>query len=470
MTPQIATAVYGLGILALFLFVRDPRKRTRLALWLPVTWLLINGARPVSFWLGIAPVSAVDQSLEGSPLDRVIYLALLLVGLGILWRRATTVSKFLRANPAILLFLLYCLLSIAWSDYPLVALKRWSKLLGDVVMVLIVLTEADRFTAIKRTVIRVAFILIPLSVLLIKYYPEKARYYSPFEGLQMVSGVAADKNMLGMTCLVYGLGVWWLLLAAYRDKTTRGRARQLIAYGTVMAMLMWLFHMANSMTSLSCFLMAAGMLAATSFFRFARKPAILNLMIAAMVGVSFTVLFLHVGGGALESMGRNATLTGRTDIWKALLAISNNPLVGAGFESFWVGDRLQAIWTNSGTLHGINEAHNGYLEIYLSLGWIGVALLVGLIVSGYRNIMSVFRRDPEVSRLRLAFFATAIVYAFTEAGFRIMCPVWTAFLLSIIAVPNLVTGRRPRPLKTGKFSHADAKLGAGLPPREIVTG
>ena len=79
----------------------------------------------------------------------------------------------------------------------------------------------------------------------------------------------------------------WLFLAAYRDKRGRDRTRQLIAYGAVLAMTMWLFHMADSMTSMSCFLMAGSFLAVMSLVKVARKPAVVHLMVAVIVGVSF---------------------------------------------------------------------------------------------------------------------------------------------------------------------------------------
>jgi O-antigen ligase len=109
-------------------------------------------------------------------------------------------------------------------------------------------------------------------------------------------------------------------------------------------------------------------------------------------------------------------------------------LVGTGFESFWLGDRLQRVWDL--TAQGIQEAHNGYLEVYLNLGWVGITLLAALIVAGYRNVLAVFRRDPDAGRIRLAFLVVGVIYSLTEAGFRMMAPVWTFFLLATIAVPE----------------------------------
>src|SRR5581483_4780832 len=102
-------------------------------------------------------------------------------------------------------------------------------------------------------------------------------------------------------------------------------------------------------------------------------------------------------GAALQSLGRNPTLTGRTEIWSAVLHFAGNPLFGTGFESFWLGDRIKHIWAYGEMTYGINEAHNGYIETYLNLGWIGVALLVNLIITGYRNIHGAMRLDPATS-------------------------------------------------------------------------
>jgi O-antigen ligase len=85
---------------------------------------------------------------------------------------------------------------------------------------------------------------------------------------------------------------------------------------------------------------------------------------------------------------------------------------------------------------GIEEAHNGYLELYLNLGWVGLTLLGVLIVSGYRNVLELFRSDPVAGRLRVAFLTCGVIYSCTEAGFRMMSPVWIGFLLAIMAVPD----------------------------------
>lgn len=438
MTPRIATIIYIAGIVGLFWLDRERNARPSKALWIPVVWLLINGSRPVSLWLDMAPVmDSPEKYLDGSPLDAFVFGSLLAAGVIVLVRRGRQVGRIFRANIPLLLFLSYCALSTLWSDYTFVASKRWIKSLGDVVMVLVILTDPEPVPALKRLLARVGFVLIPFSILFIKYYPEMGRGYNIWTWMPSYTGVTTGKNLLGMICMVFGLGSVWCFLSAYEQKKGTERTRRMIAHGAFIGMVCWLFWMANSMTSLSCFILVGGLISMTCIFRAARRPSVILLLVALVICASFSTLFLGVGGGALETMGRDSTLTGRTEIWAIVIRLVTNPLFGTGFESFWLGDRLQKVWdTYVGTQ--IQEAHNGYLEVYLNLGWVGIILMANLIVNGYQNIIDLFRRDPDAGRIRLAWFVAAILYNLTEAGFRMMSPIWFGFLLAITAAPAVL--------------------------------
>jgi O-antigen ligase len=106
-----------------------------------------------------------------------------------------------------------------------------------------------------------------------------------------------------------------------------------------------------------------------------------------------------------------------------------NPIVGAGFESFWNGYGKFVTKGLSKYERGLNSAHDGYIEVYLNLGWIGVALIGMLLVSGYFRAQASFRRNPRVGSLMLGLIASTAIYSITEAGFRIMTPTWIALLL-----------------------------------------
>jgi O-antigen ligase len=115
--------------------------------------------------------------------------------------------------------------------------------------------------------------------------------------------------------------------------------------------------------------------------------------------------------------------------------MAGNPFIGTGFESFWLGSRANRMWAMY-YFHP-TQAHNGYLEVYLELGWIGIFLLAAIIFAGYRNALALLRTNPEAGRIRMTFIAVALVYNVTEAGFRMMTLTWIFLLLSATVVPSL---------------------------------
>jgi len=250
----------------------------------------------------------------------------------------------------------------------------------------------------------------------------------------MYIGVTTGKNLLGMICLISVLAAEWRFFQSFPGRGCQTRVGPLVANGVLLAMGLWLFWLANSMTSLSCFLLASGVMAATRLRAVIRRPWLVHVLVLAVVCVSASALFLSLGGGVLETMGRDPTLTGRTGVWKLVLNMTRNPVFGAGFESFWLGPRLEKIW--SVYWWHPNEAHNGYIEVFLNLGWVGVTLFAVLLIASYLNVFDAFRRDPEMGRLRLAYFVVAVVFNFTEAAMKMLDPVWILFLMAVIVVPE----------------------------------
>ena len=430
MIQLIGTIVCIAVIAGLFSLDRDEGARPSAALWIPTAWLLINSSRAVSSWIQRAPAeSLAEKYSEASPLDAAVYAILMLAGLIVLNCRSRQVRRFLHENLPLLLFFGYCALSITWSEYPFISLKRWSKAIGDVIMILLLFTDRYPGGAIKQVFARVAFLLLPLSVLFIKVYPALGTAYSPESNVMMYFGVTTFKNLLGMICMVLGLASLWSFVAAYDDRNLPHRYWHLIAHGAMIATAIGLILRADSMTSLSCLFLAGTVMVLTSRRWVALHTGSVHTIVGGAIALPLFALFINTVGTLVQTLGRNSTLTGRTTIWKAVLSLHTNPLIGTGFESFWLGNRLQAVWNMS--VKGIQEAHNGFIELYLNLGWVGLLLLGWLIVTGYRNAILALRRDPNDGSLRLAFLAASLIFSLTEAGFRMLSPIWFVFLLAI---------------------------------------
>ncbi len=366
MTPSSANLAYACGIAGLFYLNRDTSLRTSKALWLPVIYIWTIGSRPVSAWLDISPPAGSDIQLDGSPVDRAFFTVLLFLALCVLIRRGHRTTSFLTVNLPILLYFSFCLFSVYWSDFPAVSFKRWIKAIGDLAMVLIVVTDEQPIAALSRLLSRAGFILLPLSMLLIKYYPVLGRDYDPWTGDQFNNGVTLNKNMLGVITFVLLLGALWRVLRLLRsDEEPAHRGRQLLAQSTLLAIGIWLLITANSVTSSVCFAFGAGLMLATRVRFLKRHPAAVHVLVLVLIGTAISVMLLGGGASAAHALGRNSNLTGRTEIWQAILPMTPNPLLGAGYESFWLGPRVQRLAQVFPNL-GLNEAHDGYIEIYRS--------------------------------------------------------------------------------------------------------
>ena len=458
MPPQVATTVFILGMAGMFWLDRDKKAKTSKALWISVAWFLICASRSVSVWLQMSTPDARSQYLEGSPVDRAVFAVLELAALAVLTVRWRKLLKVLRSNAPIVCFYVYCGISILWSDFPEIAFKRWIKALGALAMILLVLTDRNPMAAVKRLLARAAFVLIPLSVLFIKYIPDLGRAYAAhWDATLFYIGVTTNKNELGMICLVLGLASLWRVLEATPEGKGLRKHGPRIAHATVVVMVAWLLIKANSATSSSSLVLAGTLMVLANRKKIAQSRYLIHGLVVLVIGLSLIALFFDSGGGLLAVVGRNPTLTGRTAIWGEVVRLVSNPLLGAGYDSFWLGPRLDKLW--SIFPFQPNEAHDGYLEIYLQLGWIGIALLGAIIISGYRRILGAVRRASTASTLRLAFLVSALVYNLTEAAFKALHPVWFCMLWAVMAVPMVnIVKARPESIAQPEDFPAEAPL------------
>lgn len=469
MSKTVITAIYYVVILGLFYLDRRPRERTGAGLWVAFAWLFFDLSKSPAAWMQGGQTISYDGSynLESNPINLVVYAVIILSGVIVLGVRWNRVAQSLQASWPILLFYAYCALSCAWSEYPDVVFKKWVRCLGDPIIILIILTEIEPAIGLKRLYARLGFVLLPLSVLYIKYYPEIGRAYSN-SWEYMFRGVCDHKNSLGATCCVLGLGFLWRFLDHWQDKEDPRRRRYLLMDSAVLAITIWLLVTADSVTSNVCAVTGLVIILACRSAVVRRRQWAVHLIV---VGLLFVPLYAAYFNRALvENVGRNPTLTGRTELWKECLAIAGNPLVGTGFESFWLGWRIQRIWDQNVGIR-LNEAHNGYLELYLQLGWCGAFLLAVGLARGYLRIVRSLRSDFSLGGLKLAYLVVALNYNHSEAGFRVQYCIWVFLLLALMSGPKLsklAHTRVPGKPRTENDSLESLQI-ATIPPDESVS-
>lgn len=435
--PQQAALLLFVGFIA-WLWIRDVKRRPTVskASWLVVMWAVIFASRPVSSWFQSGPVvSSVDTYLEGSPMDRAVFLLLILAGYVALLRRPVSLTAIVRQNAWLFVFYGFWAASTLWSDYPFVAFKRLFKDFGSVVMVLLLLTDRNPLETVKAVFVRSAYLLVPMSVLFIRFYPEIGRAYTGYSQSDlMYVGVATHKNTLGALLLVSCVFLVWDLMDRHRDATRRPRGLEWVDGVVVLLMLAWLLAIADSATAMLCTVLGIGLLLVTRLTGVRKR--LRHVELYAIAGTAAWYLLdsvFHVSELVVSSVGRDMTLTTRTDAWELFFKLDLNPMIGAGFKSFWAGDRMRQIWVD---FPGIVQAHNGYIETYLEGGFVGLFVLAALLFAGLRNIKRHLLAGDDFARVRLTFWVVTLFYNFSEAAFTQLSLLWIVTLLVLIEGPT----------------------------------
>src|SRR5205823_5682411 len=176
-------------------------------------------------------------------------------GLGVLGRRSPQWGEIVSLNFALVLFLLFALASVTWSDFPYQTFKRWIRDLGIYLMILVVVTDRSPAMAISTVLRRFTYILALMSLMLIKYYTPLAVQFNPWSGAPEYVGATTSKNMLGVVCLLSGLFCFWDTLNHWVERKSR-RGKLVLFSNLVMIWVTFrLLMLSQSATSLACLIM-----------------------------------------------------------------------------------------------------------------------------------------------------------------------------------------------------------------------
>ncbi|MGI9508456.1 MAG: O-antigen ligase family protein [Geminicoccaceae bacterium] len=114
----------------------------------------------------------------------------------------------------------------------------------------------------------------------------------------------------------------------------------------------------------------------------------------------------------LEALGRDASLTGRTDIWIYTLQYAlKEPFTGYGYDAFWNGDlspgaQYAAYWKTP-------HSHNAWLEVFIALGLPGVLLMLGVMLVTLARAVVLARYYPSTAP---AVFIVLICFSMLTIG------------------------------------------------------
>jgi O-antigen ligase len=325
------------------------------------------------------------------------------IGLLYLLAERVRLPKLMIGNWALLVLTGYALFSSLWSYYPDATFRRGFAL---------VLTTTFAFYLVLRFTPRELFRLLAvalflgalLSLVLVILYPGYMIHHDALAGSWR--GSFGHKNRLGRM-MALAVVVFCLLMME------RGGKIDLFNWAGL-GLCSFMLAMSQSRTAWITTAILLLMIPVLRFLRGARLPMSLrvgSLLILGFCTVMATTHFLLVG---LEALGRDLTFSGRTTIWThAIHAGMEHAMLGAGFRSFWTPEGASYVYAR---LWGvIGNGHNGYLDVWLELGFIGLGLFGIMFLTAVSRSYSRLIRSTDMAGLFYPLLMIyAMIYSFTE--------------------------------------------------------
>lgn len=310
-----------------------------------------------------------------------------------------------RRDLLLLLLLALPFLSVGWSSAPQLSLTRAVALLGTWLIALhlaLALSLDEQLDLLRRVLIVALLASVALALLVPAIGLDTWQPNLPWRG------AFATKNGLGRACaLAAGLAITTL-------PTRRARWANwglLLGAGAVV----WL---ADSRTGQLVFaLMLAIPLLVRAWTRGDGRLRVFAVVVFVPLLLAFGIAIGLVVDTAATALGRDLTLTGRTTLWALLLPSAlARPWLGYGYTTFWTGPNAPAtdLWVALGWV--VPHGHNGFLDLWLQLGAVGVAaFVVHLILTASRSLRLARRLSQPTAVWPAVYLSFLIVYNFTES-------------------------------------------------------
>jgi exopolysaccharide production protein ExoQ len=215
-------------------------------------------------------------------------------------------------------------------------------------------------------------------------------------------GIFSAKNYLG------DLAVFFLSVAvSYRGRTSF--LRSVRASQIIFCLIAIAFSQAATAYMLTAIYVVYFLIMKT-LHRF-RKKDYLVLCILLLGALSVAAVMTVATPDLLFSLlGKDATLTGRTGIWSAALdSIFRRPLLGYGYQAFWLGLEGESYRVILAVSWLLAQAQNGFLDVTLEMGAVGLAVVLLIFGFAFRDAGVCLFRSRDHAQLRAVEWYLAIV-------------------------------------------------------------
>ncbi|MDF3808877.1 MULTISPECIES: O-antigen ligase family protein [Rhodopseudomonas] len=374
------------------------------------SWLLTLGFLLFTF-IGISPLGNTSPTarVEGSLPDRLVVLTMTAVALLILLHHRSAAVQIVRDNIVIFSALAFLQLSVLWSDYPQLTIRRAVLTLLGGVIAMAIAVSVKSLRSFHTLLFLTLFGVILANLAATALWP--ALTISEIG----VHGIYSQKNVAGMVAMLsLIICVTWIAGSASLPQ---------IAFGLFAAAIISFFLLiTSSKTSIALAALALGLGGMFWLASGIGRRFVLVMLALAMLGIAgLLVLFVINDFDAMRVLGLfvgDTSFTGRDELWAfAWRKASERMWLGHGYGAFWdvglVNDPLTKLepgtWLGDVQKGIINQAHNGYLELWLQIGLPATCLVVIAVAARMVTTMRLSIVSAPASHTRPTYAAIALI-------------------------------------------------------------
>jgi O-antigen ligase len=293
-----------------------------------------------------------------------------------------------RKNAVFGLLTLWAVCSVVWSQSPTNSL-RWSLMLAmNTILVFYLFCRFSQEEQV-RLFLLLGWICVLFSLVLCLFFP--AYGVDQGGGTFAWRGMYPHKNMCSMVTL-------FLLPTALFAPAVGALAKvSRIAYVCLSVFLIIMTQSATGRIGLGCLLFY--LIGMKLIGRFRSRDRSIVVILASMITLSVSIVGLSRATEISYLLGKNATWTGRTDLWGLIMpSLMKHPILGYGYKAFWMGYQGEASNVSSAAGWAVTSAHNAYLEVWITLGAVGLGLVVYSLVRALRDAWICFHAQQTPAR------------------------------------------------------------------------
>ena len=403
-------------------------------------------------------IVAPTDSIEDASLLRLVWPPIYLATIVAVAFRARDVMLTIRRNWLLMLVVAICLASTAWSVEPATSLRRavalaLTTLFG--IWLAVRFPPRERLMLMGRTFAIIAIGSAAMALLLPQYGIMQEVHPGAW------SGAFPQKNKLGQM-MVYGVAIFTVVAVTIPELRRRALVGLALCAGLVV--------LSTSMTSLLGLLMVfAVVLAATVLLR---RPILAVLVIygSLLSAAALTIGLALDADAVFQLVGRDASMTGRTDIWEPLWdGLSNRPWTGFGYSAYWHDPQGPAWALRRALQWDVPSAHNGWVELWLDIGLGGVLIFAAVfLIATARALAVAFREVGTETLWTLVFLTLFLLFSITESSIaRQNNLVWVMYIAFTAAYGWRPAPRAARPL--ARIVWPDRRTGTAPAERQAPT-